>query len=163
MLRCQLGDQIKIDDIDAKILQALIKDARAELKDIAKDCGVSCVAISNRIKRLKKTGVITGAVMFPNLSKLGGAIMATIGINVESGKEEKIQRIIREQLYLIEPSVSLGCYDLFALVTARNINELQKTVQVIKKHSVVKRITINIWVPPPHTNFENIDLQPKIS
>jgi len=59
--------------------------------------------------------------------------------------------------------VSIGCYDLFALVTARNINELQKTVQMIKKHDVVKRITVNIWVPPPHNNFENIDLQPENS
>jgi DNA-binding Lrp family transcriptional regulator len=158
-----MSGRVKIDNIDVKILQALIKDARSELKDIAKDCGVSCVAISNRIKRLKKTGVITGAVMFPNLSKLGGAIIATIGINVESGEEEEIQEIIQEQLYLIEPSVSIGCYDLFALVTARNINELQKTVQMIKKHDVVKRITVNIWVPPPHNNFENIDLQPENS
>lgn len=156
-----MDDKVKIDDIDVKILQALIKDARAELKDISKICGISCVAISNRINRLKKSGVITGAVLFPNLSNLGGVIMATIGINVESGKEEKIQEVIREQLFLIEPSVSVGCYDLFALVTARNINELQKTMQILKKQDAVKRITVNIWVSPPHPIFENIDLKPE--
>ena len=155
-----MGNQVKIDDIDAKILQALIKDARADLKEIAEICGISCVAISNRIKRLKKTGVITGAVLFPNLEKFCGAIMATIGINVESGKEEEIQEMLREQLFLIEPSVSVGCYDLFALVTAININELQKTVQLIKKHDAIKRITVNIFVPPPYANFKNIELNP---
>lgn len=155
-----MGEKVKIDDVDIEILQALIKDARADLKDIAKICDISVVAISNRIKRLKKNGVITGAVLFPNLKNLGGVIMATIGINVESGKEEEIQKIIQEKLYLIEPSVSVGCYDLFALVTARNINELQKSVQLIKKHNVVKRITVNIWVPPPHPNFLNIQLKP---
>lgn len=155
-----MGEKVKIDDVDIEILQALIKDARADLKDIAKICNISVVAISNRIKRLKKNGVITGAVLFPNLKNLGGVIMATIGINVESGKEEEIQKIIQEKLYLIEPSVSVGCYDLFALVTARNINELQKSVQLIKKHNVVKRITVNIWVPPPHPNFLNIQLKP---
>jgi len=156
-----MGAKVKIDDIDVKILQALIRDARTELKHIAKICGISCVAISNRINRLKKSGVITGAVLLPNLSNLGGIIMATIGINVESGKEEKIQEVIREQLFLIEPSVSVGCYDLFALVTARNINELQKTMQILKKHDSVKRITVNIWVTPPHPIFENIELKPE--
>jgi len=156
-----MSKRVKIDHIDEKILHMLIKNARAELKDIAKECGVSCVAISNRIKRLKKNGVISGAVFFPNLSELGGAIMATIGINTESGKEEQIQKIIQEELYIIEPAVSIGTYDLFALVTVKDLNELQKTVKIIKNHSAVKRITVNIWVPLPYNNFSNIDLQPK--
>lgn len=150
----------EIDEIDVKILHALIKDARAKLKDIAKECGVSSVAVLNRIKRLKASGVITGATLFPNLTKHSGVIMATLGINLESGKEEEILKLIREQTYSIEPAVSIGKYDLFVFVTAENISELQKATQAIRKHSEVKRITVNIWVPPPCMNFENIELQP---
>lgn len=151
---------MEIDEIDAKILHALIRDARARLKDIAKDCGVSSAAILNRIKRLKANGVITGATLFPNLAKLGGVIMATLGINLETGKEEEILKLIQEQTYAIEPSVGIGKYDLVALVTAKDINELEKATQAIKKHTVVKKIAVNIWVPPPCMNFENIELQP---
>ncbi len=155
-----MSAKVEIDDIDVKILGALIKDARVRQKDVAKDCGVSSVAILNRIKRLKASGVITGATLFPNLSKLGGVIMATLGINLETGKEEETLKLIQEETYAIEPSVSAGKYDLVALVTAKDINELEKATQEIKKHTVVKKITANIWVPPPYMNFENIELQP---
>jgi Lrp/AsnC family transcriptional regulator, regulator for asnA, asnC and gidA len=156
-----MNTQIDLDEIDAKILYALIADARAKLKDISKDCGISSVAILNRIKRLKASGVITGATLFPNMTSIGGALMASIGITLEKGREEEILKLLQEQAYLIEPAISVGKYDLFALVSARNINDLQKVTEAIKKHRVVKSITVNIWVPPPTQTFENIELRPR--
>jgi Lrp/AsnC family transcriptional regulator, regulator for asnA, asnC and gidA len=155
-----MNAKVQLDEIDVKILHALIVDARAKLKDIAKDCGVSSAAILNRIKRLKTSGVITGATLFPNITKLGGGIMATLGINLEAGKEEEILKLLQEQINVIDPAIGIGKYDLFALVTAENLNELEKVTQIVRKHTVVTRLTVNIWVPPPRTNFENIDLQP---
>ncbi len=154
-----MRSHVEIDEIDDKILHALIVDARAKLKDIARGCGISSVAVLNRIKRLKANGVLKGAALFPNITKLGGAIFATLGMNIESGGEEEILRIIQEQTYLIEPSRSVGKYDLFALVYAENVKDLQRVTDVIKKHSIVKRITVNIWVPPARLNFNNIELR----
>jgi len=156
-----MSTRIEIDEIDDKILHALIIDARTRLKEIAKECGISSVAVLNRVKRLKATGVITGATLFPNIGKLTGAIVANLGISMESGEEEEILKIIHEQTYLLEPSSSIGKYDFFALVYAENLKELQKVTELIKKHSVVKAVTVNIWVPPPCMNFDNIDLRPK--
>lgn len=62
---------IDIDEIDSKILHILIQDARTSLKDIAKECGISSVSVLNRIKRLKKLGVITGATLIPSVSIIG--------------------------------------------------------------------------------------------
>jgi len=154
-----MSSKVEIDDIDAKILGVLIKDARAKLKDISKECGVSSVAILHRIRRLKKTGVITGATLFPNLRELG-LIVATLGIDVESGEEEEIVSLIKNQTNLVEPSLSIGKYDLCALVYADSLSNLENTTQMVRKRSGVKRITANMWVSKPAFNFENIDLQP---
>jgi DNA-binding Lrp family transcriptional regulator len=151
-------EEIPLDDIDCKILHSLIRDARTKLKDIAKDCGVSSVTILNRISQLKAKGVITGSILFPNLTKYTDVIMATLGLKVESGKEGEILKLIQEKTYSIEPYVGIGKYDLLAFVTAKNINELEKATQEIRKHNSVKKIAINIWVNSPHMNFENIDL-----
>jgi DNA-binding Lrp family transcriptional regulator len=154
-----MSPKIEIDEIDKKILVALIKDGRAKLKDIAKDCGISPVAVLHRIRHLKKNGVIVGATLFPNLQKLGGVIPATLGIDLEAGKEEEVLKLIQEQTDLIEPSISMGKYDLCALVYSENLANLEIITQTVKKHSGVIRITANMWTSKPTLIFENIKLQ----
>ena len=154
-----MNSKIEIDEVDAKILSILIEDARAKLKDIAKECGMSPVAVLHRIKRLKKNGVITGATMYPNLQRLGGFIVATLGIDLVAGKEEEVLRLIQEQTNLVEPSPSVGKYDLCALVFAENLANLENITQALRKHSGVIRITANMWTSKPTLVFENIDLQ----
>ena len=58
-----------IDDVDRKILQTLLKDARSKMVNIAKHCGVSVTTIKNRIERLKKTGIIVKEEMMQNLQE----------------------------------------------------------------------------------------------
>jgi DNA-binding Lrp family transcriptional regulator len=151
---------VEIDETDKKILQLLIKDARAKLKDIAKDCGISSVAVLNRIKHLKTVGVITGATLFPRINLIGIPIVATIGIELDSNEEEVI-KLIGEQTNLVEPSTAVGKYDLCALVFAETIAELDKAVYAVRKSFGVRKATVNIWVGEPHLVFENLDLQPK--
>ncbi len=155
-----MSAKIGIDEIDAKILGALIRDARAKLKDIANNCGISSVAVMHRIRRMKKSGVITGSTLFPNLRNLGGVIVASLGIDLEPHKEEEILTLIKKQTNLIEPSEAIGKYDFCALVLAENIVNLEKITQALGNHNGVKRITTNIWISKPAMNFENIDLNP---
>jgi DNA-binding Lrp family transcriptional regulator len=155
-----MSGRVEIDEIDAKIINALIRNARAKLKDIAKTCGVSSVTVLHRVRRLRKTGVITGAMVFPNLKELG-LIVATLGIDVEAGQEGEILNIIKEQTSLIEPALSFGKYDLSALVYADSLANLESTTQAVRKHSGVIRIAANMWISKPAFNFENIDLTPQ--
>jgi DNA-binding Lrp family transcriptional regulator len=51
----------RLDEIDRKILRILQRDGRTSMKDIADDIGkLSKVAVSYRVKRLRKMGVIQG-------------------------------------------------------------------------------------------------------
>ena len=158
-----MGAVTKIDEIDEKILRLLIKDARTRLKDIAKDCNITSTSVLNRIKRLKKHGVITGATLFPKIALINLPILALIGINLDYTEfnEEEILKLIGEKINLVEPSPSIGKYDLCALVYTANVIELDKTVYALKKRYKIRKITVNIWSGIPHILFENIDLQPK--
>jgi DNA-binding Lrp family transcriptional regulator len=152
---------VEIDDTDVKILKILIKHARTRLKDIAKECGLSSVSVLNRIKRLKKLKVITGSTLYPNLGALVLPIVATIGVNYNGNRDQEIIKLIGEQTYLVEPSPSIGEYDLCALVFAKSINELDKMAYSIRKHFEASKVTINVWSGPPQLVFANIDLRPK--
>jgi len=156
-----MSDTLDLDETDIKILNMLIKDARTRLKVIAKECETSSVSVLNRIKRLKKLKVITGATLYPNLSALGIPITATIGVNYDGNQDQEILKLIGEQTYLVEPSPSIGEYDLCALVYAKSINEIDKIAYSVRKHFEASKVTINVWSGHPQSAFENLDLRPK--
>jgi DNA-binding Lrp family transcriptional regulator len=157
--RPRMSSIVEIDEIDVKILRELIKDARTKLKDIAKDCGVSSSAIFNRVKRLKTKGVITGAVQYVNMDRLGYLHPASIGISLNPDQEPLVIKLIREKANLISLVRSIGKNDLNIFLVAKSIKELDDLKQHIKKQAGIERIAINLWCTP-YFNSENIDLQP---
>ncbi len=153
-------DQIvDIDEIDEKILHILIEDARTSLKEIAKRCGISSVSVLNRIKRLKRLGVITGATLFTSLDNLKFQIVASIGMETDSNADE-ILKYMKEHTCLIEPSASIGQYDLCALIYAENIQTLNETVESVRRLFGIRKVIVSVWSGIPFFNFENIDLNP---
>jgi Lrp/AsnC family leucine-responsive transcriptional regulator len=150
----------EIDKVDCKILLTLIKDARTQLKTIAKECGISSVSALNRIRRLKALGVIKGAILFPNVAQLGLPVVASVGINLKENQADAI-KLIKENTNLTQISASIGEYDLIALVHAGSIAELDKIAFSLKRLLGVINVEINVWSSSPLMTFENIDLQPK--
>jgi Lrp/AsnC family transcriptional regulator for asnA, asnC and gidA len=155
-----MEQNVYIDETDDKIIHILIEDARTSLKEIAKRCNISSVSVLNRVKRLKKLGVITGATLFTAINPLGFYIVATVGIQTD-GDVEEILKFLKEHTYLIEPSLSMGEYDISALIYAENIASLNERVEAVRRRFGVRKVIINVWSGLPNMNFENIDLMPK--
>jgi DNA-binding Lrp family transcriptional regulator len=158
----RMSQTVEIDEIDAKILRALIKDARTRLKDIAKECGVSSNAIFKRVKRLKEAGVMKRATLLTNLSCLGYTHPATIGVSLNPDQEERVTKLIqnRRDLNLVALSQSVGKYDLFISLIAKSVDELDDLKDAIMKEHGVAHVSVNFWIRP-RFNFENVSLNPK--
>ena len=88
--------EVKLDEIDAKIIKALLKDARTSLKDIAKDCGLSSNAIHKRIHNLKASGVIAGSATLFNPSIFGYRFTVGMEITVYNEKKNDLVEFVRE-------------------------------------------------------------------
>ncbi len=157
-----MASEVELDEIDVKILSALIRDARTKLKEIAEDCGLSSNSVFKRIKHLKDIGVIVGATLYPDARQFGYTHIATVGINLDYNQENEIVKLIRERakMNLIELSSSIGKYDVCAFMLTKSLQELDNITQAIRKHPGVKRIAVNIWVSEPYFLLENLDLQP---
>ena len=61
----------KIDNLDRKILEIVMRNARIPSKDVAVVCGVSRAAIHQRIQRMIDLKVITGSGYHVNPKVLG--------------------------------------------------------------------------------------------
>jgi Lrp/AsnC family transcriptional regulator for asnA, asnC and gidA len=153
---------VEIDEIDSKILHILIQDARKSQKEIGNSCGISSVSVLNRIKRLKKLGVITGATLLGSLDTFGFQVVASIGIELEpNANVEQIVRFFNEHTYLVEPSTSIGKYDFYATIYAENLASLNERIDMVKRLLGIRKVVVSVWSGTPYLNFENIILTPE--
>lgn len=75
----------KLDNLDKKILNIVMENARIPSKDIAAQCGVSRAAIHQRIQRLIDMKVIVGSVYIVDPHKLGYNTCTYVGVRLEKG------------------------------------------------------------------------------
>lgn len=75
----------KIDNLDRKILEIVMNNARIASKDVANECGVSRAAIHQRLQRMMDLDVITGSSYNVNPKALGYRTCTFIGVNLEHG------------------------------------------------------------------------------
>jgi Lrp/AsnC family transcriptional regulator, regulator for asnA, asnC and gidA len=150
---------VRIDETDKEILYLLIQDARMSLKEIASKCHLSAVSVLNRINHLKKLGVITGVTIFPPIALLGFQIVATIGMETDANIDEILQ-YLKNYMYLVEVSTSIGAYDLTAVVYAENMAILNERIESIRRRFGVRKVIVNVWSGLPYLNYNNLDLAP---
>ena len=62
-----------LDELDQKIIQLLIENARISYSDIGEKIGISRVAVKARIQSLEKKGVIEEYTTIINPQKISGA------------------------------------------------------------------------------------------
>jgi len=79
-----------MDELDAKILGLLRKNARKKFLAISKEIDVSESTIRKRVQLMEQNGVISGYETSVNPRKLGFDAVAWIGINVDSLKFLKV-------------------------------------------------------------------------
>lgn len=78
-----INQKIFIDGIDKKILRALMSNARTPVLEIARQVGISGAAIHQRLRKLEKSGLISGSKFIINPKVLGYTTMAFVGIYLD--------------------------------------------------------------------------------
>ena len=71
-----------MDDIDRQILRLLEKDARMTVKEISARVSLTSPAVSERIRRMEKGGVIAGYTVVPGKALTKAHVDALISITV---------------------------------------------------------------------------------
>ncbi len=74
---------VQIDGIDKKILRYLMADARTPILEIARNIGISGAAIHQRLRKLEKSGLLSGSKFVINPKALGYTTTAYIGIYLD--------------------------------------------------------------------------------
>ncbi|MEL6160936.1 MAG: Lrp/AsnC family transcriptional regulator [Cyanobacteria bacterium J06554_11] len=74
---------MNIDDLDQKILLALISDGRVKWSALAEAFGVSAPAIADRVRRLEQSSLLMGYTAELNAEALGFSLTAFVTVTLE--------------------------------------------------------------------------------
>ncbi|NIA70338.1 Lrp/AsnC family transcriptional regulator [Pelagibius litoralis] len=74
---------VSIDDVDRKLLRLLAEDATRKYAELGEAVHLTAPAVHERVKRLKRDGVITGTVATLDGKKIGCPLLAFIHVDTD--------------------------------------------------------------------------------
>jgi len=117
----------RIDNLDKKILNIIMRNARIASKDVAVDCGVSRAAIHQRIQRLIDMKVITGSGYNVNPKSLGYNTCTYVGVKLQKGSMYRDVVAELEKINeVVECHFTTGPYSMLIKVYAQDNQHLMQ-------------------------------------
>lgn len=120
----------KLDAVDHKILALLSSDAQMNYTEVAKRAGISPGTVHMRTRKMKNLGVIKGATLNLDYSKIGWKMTVFLGMFL---REASLYKQVIEALTKVPEVVkihhSTGKYDIFLKIHARDSLHYRKLYQ----------------------------------
>ncbi len=103
-----------LDQIDRKILKALVANAKISTADLAQSVGLSTSPCWQRVRRLETDGYITGYAAKLDQYKLGATEIVFVEVSLERHNQDALKafgRIIKELDEVLEVFLTSGEHD----------------------------------------------------
>lgn len=107
--------EILLDELDQKIIQRLVTDARTSARTLGEELGKSPTTIANRIKKLEETGVISNYEAKIDYQKLGFDWVVIIEVIVSKGQLVETEDEIAKLDYVVAVYDVTGTSDIIVI------------------------------------------------
>lgn len=132
----------KLDAIDKSILRILQENARTPVKDIAKEVFLSSPAVSARIERLEKSGILMGYHAQINSMLFGYHIKAFINLEVEPNQKKEFYPFIQAIPNVIECNCVTGDYAMLIEVAFQTTVQLDHFINELQQFGRTKTLIV---------------------
>jgi Lrp/AsnC family transcriptional regulator for asnA, asnC and gidA len=123
-----MAENLKIDNVDLRILEILMQDAKKPYTEVAKKAFVSGGTVHVRMSKMEEAGIVEKTTLKVNYAKLGYDITAFIGIFLQkSALYEQVMTALKEIPEVVSIHYTTGNYSMFVKIHCKDTNHL-KTV-----------------------------------
>jgi Lrp/AsnC family leucine-responsive transcriptional regulator len=141
-----------VDDIDRRLLGLLVADARASYAELARAVGLSAPSVHDRVRRLERTGAITGYSAVVDAHAMGLGVTALVGILQREGVEQDDLAATLAGIEEIEDLWFVAGEEAFVVkVRVADIDALEQTLGVLRRTRGVARTRTTVVLS---TRFE---------
>jgi len=103
------------ENLDAKLINALLGNGRASLRSLGEELDVSVTTVSNHLRDLEAEGVVNGYTPIVDYDALGYDVTAVIHLKVEGSALPEITDRLRTQKQMVSVYEVTGDYDIIAI------------------------------------------------
>lgn len=142
-----------MDKIDSMLISLLQKNARTPLKVLASKVYLSAPAVSSRIDKLEKQGVILGYNAEIDKQKLGYHITAFINLELSANQKPEFYPFITMCPNVLECNCVTGNYSMLIKVAFMSTQELDNFIGELQRFGKTST-QIVFSTPVPHREIQ---------
>lgn len=120
---------INLDETDLKLINALQKDAKRNIKALADELNMTKSPVYDRIKRLENAGIIEKYVAKINRERVGEGMTVFCFVSLSEQKIEQIEKFkvsVNQIPEVIESYLLGGTNDFMLKVVVKDLNQYHK-------------------------------------
>ncbi len=133
-----------LDDLDNKLLNALHRDARASLSELAETLGVTRTTVRSRLHRLKQSGEIVGFTVVTRKNVAESPVRGLMMLGIEGRGTERIMSRIAAMQQVRAVHSTNGSWDLIAEIGTDTLAELDGVLFQIRRMEGITRSETNL-------------------
>ena len=138
-----------LDDVNRRLLAALHDDPRQPMSELARRVGMSAPAVSERVARLERLGVITGYRVDVDPAALGLPVTAFVRIRPTAGQLTRVAELAGTLPEVTECYRITGEDCFLVKVHAATIQELEETLDRFLMHGqTISSLVVSTPVAP---------------
>ena len=131
-----------LDEIDRKLIEALMNNSRASMRQLATELNVALGTIGNRLKKLEQDKIIKGYNVILDPSKVGWEMTVIVGLRITNGRMIEVQRRIAEDPRVFLVYDGTGDYDSFVVAKVQDTEDLNDlTKGVLTSEGIERSLT----------------------
>jgi Lrp/AsnC family transcriptional regulator, leucine-responsive regulatory protein len=135
-----------LDEVNVRLLAELHGNPRLPMSELARRVGMSAPAVTERVQRLERTGVITGFRMDVDPAALGLPVTALVRIRPGPGQLPKIAEAARNTPQVVECFRITGEDCFLMKIHGPSIEQLE---EILDRFLVYGQTTTSIVVSTP--------------
>jgi Lrp/AsnC family transcriptional regulator, leucine-responsive regulatory protein len=142
-----------LDAVDSRIIEALVRNARVAMSDLAREIGMSPPSVAERVRRLEAAGIIRGYTVEIDAKALGYTLEAIVRIKPRPGQLHLVERMIQDEPRFLVCDKVTGDDCFIARLCLVSIDELDLLLDPLHERAetstaIVKSSPVQARLPP---------------
>jgi DNA-binding Lrp family transcriptional regulator len=117
------------ENLDSKLVNALLNDGRASLRSLAEELDVSVTTVSNHLSDLEEQGAITGYTPKIDYGRLGYDVTAILQLKVEGNALPDVTDRLRDHEKMLSVYEVTGDYDIIAIGKFKDTDGMNEQIK----------------------------------
>jgi len=132
------------ENLDRKLVNALLDDGRASLRSLAEDLDVSVTTVSNHLSDLEGEGIIDGYTPQVDYDALGYDVTAILQLKAEGNALPELSQRLREHAQMISVYEVTGDYDVIAVGKFRDTDGMNDHIKQLLTDPEIKETNTSV-------------------